>query len=360
MGPIATSQVFIVLLPALASGATKVHESKSSITSSRKVRLLAGAGIGLVIGAGIVLVRELLDKRLRTATRAESTFKYPVLVELPARAWKRGFSRSSPVVEVVTDPTSSTAEAYRMLRMSVMFEGLAPAQPTDSFDDGMAPWTTYAPEPYKPPEPGSRQVVLVVSAGSEASRPVVSANLGATYGEAGQRVIVVSTSDVASGYASSAMMSPFDIGPADVAARLLPSTLENVSRLSLRHFVANSGQLVTHAPAVLEAARKLADVVIVEAPPLLTVHHGEALVHAVDLVLVVGECGTTTFEQAARAGDLLRRMGAPVLGVVLTEVRLSPQEMRQALARAQVHAPELTESPEVPRQAQPIPEITQA
>ncbi len=62
-------------------------------------------------------------------------------------------------------------------------------------------------------------------------------------------------------------------------------------------------------PAVLEATRSLADVIIVEAPALLAVHHVEALSQLVDVVLVVGECGTTTFEEARRSGDLLRRMG---------------------------------------------------
>jgi Mrp family chromosome partitioning ATPase len=361
--------VYLTLLPALANSATKIKGSKSSITSSRKIRLLAGAVIGLVVGSAVVLIRELLDKRLRTAGGSEGRFKYPVLVELPAQAWKRGFGRAPAVVEIAADPGSSAAEAYRMLRMSVMFESLAPEQAKDTFDDGLAPWPAYAPEPYKRPEPGTRQVVLVVSAGSEPTRPIVSANLGAAYGEAGQRVIVVSTGDLASGYAAGAATSPSDIGPAEVAAQLLPSSLENVSRLSLRHFVANSGQLVTHAPAILGAARQLADVVIVEAPPLLTMHHGEALVHAVDVVLVVGECGMTSFEQAARTGDLLRRMGAPVLGVVLTEVRLSPREMKKALARAQSHAQQTPptaapqDSPpaaEEPTAAQPIPEIAQA
>jgi len=68
----------------------------------------------------------------------------------------------------------------------------------------------------------------------------------------------------------------------------------------------------------------------VEVPPLLAIHHAEALVHSVDAVLVVAECRVTTFDQARRAGDLLRRMGAPVLGVVLTNVRLERADIRHS------------------------------
>jgi hypothetical protein len=50
----------------------------------------------------------------------------------------------------------------------------------------------------------------------------------------------------------------------------------------------------------------------------------------VDVVLVVAECRVTTFDHARRAGDLLRRMGAPVLGVVLTGTRVDRSDIRPA------------------------------
>ena len=84
---------------------------------------------------------------------------------------------------------------------------------------------------------------------------------------------------------------------------------------------------------MLDAARTLCDVVIVEVPPLLAVHHAEALARAVDVVLVVGECGATTFGDARKAGDLLRRIDAPVLGVVLTNVRIDQKDIRFTVPR---------------------------
>jgi Mrp family chromosome partitioning ATPase len=158
----------------------------------------------------------------------------------------------------------------------------------------------------------------------------VAANLAAVYAEAGRRVVVISTGDIESGTARYTGTLTGDITPEDVQSRLEPSRLEQVSRLHLDHFLANGGQLVSRVPQVLEAARELADAVIVEVPPMLAVHHAEALVHAVDVVLVVGECRFTTFDDARKAGDLLRRLGAPVLGVVLTNVRIDQRDIRQA------------------------------
>jgi Mrp family chromosome partitioning ATPase len=317
-----------ILAPALLQSAAKVKGTTTGLSASKKVRGLIGLVIGLLLGAAIVLVREAMDKTLRSATRAEATFRYPVLGEIPERPKSEG--GPSTTLDVVGDPNSSPAEAYRMLRMSIMFERLSPGlAPLDMYGDGSGGFPATSGEPFEAPEPGSRQVILVVSAGNEETRSVVAANLGATYGEAGQRVIVTSTGDIDSGYAAgNVKVGTGGLELFELSAHLQSSSLANVSRLSLRPFVGTSGQLVTRAAEVLDAARQLADVIIVEAPPLLISHHGEALVHAVDAVLIVGECGTTTMDEARRTGDILRRVGAPVLGVVLTKVQLSTKDVR--------------------------------
>jgi Mrp family chromosome partitioning ATPase len=352
--PGATSSIpasgYAVLVPAYGGAATKVKGTKAGLGSSHKVRLVAGVVIGLVIGAAILLLRELLDKTIRTAGRAESTFRYPVIAVIP--------KESASTVPVVNQPGSPSAEAYRMLRMSVLFEAMAPTPSApDAFSaEGLTGWQVAQVKPYEAPASGTRQVLLVVSAANEVSRPMAAANLGATYAEAGQRVIVISTDDIPSGFVPE---TGFDqvpsFGPADLAVQLQASSLPNVSRLSLRPFVSGSGQLVNRAPALFAAARQLADVVIVETPAVLAVHHAEALVHAVDVVLVVAECGTTSMDEARRTSEVLRRLGAPVLGVVLTN-STGPQDARKPDdgPAGPAAAPAPTGA------AQPVPEATQA
>ena len=236
------------------------------------------------------------------------------------------------VVDVVDRPTSPAAEAYRKLRMSVLFEAMATESAAaiggDPFADMFGVSSPQA-EPYKVPEPGSRSVVLIVSTVDEPSRPKVVANLAATYAEASERVIVVSTGDLEVGTtfpAESVLSGP--ISPADIESRLSPAGPENVSMLSMRHFMRNSGQLVSRAQDVFDAARQVADVVVVEAPAFLRYHHGEAMVHSVDAVVVVVESGVTDAPDAQDMGDILRRLGAPVLGVVFTGEELSKAQRR--------------------------------
>jgi Mrp family chromosome partitioning ATPase len=354
------SSGLLLVAPAINSRTSKLKPPKVVHPVGRREKGLVGLAAGLVIGALIVLARELLNKRLQSRAGAEASFLYPVIAEIPERGTK-GFGAPAAWLAVVEDPTSPTAEAYRMLRMSVLFEALAPTPSPDDLYDGFGGGLPSARsagrQPYQAPEPGSRRVVLVVSAGKEETRPAVAANLSAVYAEAGDRVIVVSTGDLDSGYAGPGAGEPtVTVRPDDLTPHLVSSRLDNVSRLSLRPFVASSGQLATRSPAIFEAARQLADVIIVESPPLLAVHHGEALIHAVDVVIVVAECGSTRISEAQRGGELLRRMGAPVLGVALTRVQLSARDVRHTAEPLPPARPALEPDSQLP----PIEEATRA
>ncbi len=315
-----------------AAAATPVAPVSGGLLDTHKVRLLVGFLLGLLLGAIIAIARVVFDKRIRTAAQAVNGFGFPVIVEIPARPLVSADERAAPV-DVALQPVSVEAEAFRMLRMSVLFEGLADtAAVTDPLGlalggngHGVFGATVPAVPELGRRQSGERRVVLIASAGSEETRPLVAANLAAVYAEAGQRVVVASTMDLGVGQPvvmgdSEALFSG-DIRPVDVEARLQPTRVDNVLRLPITMFLRNSGQLVSRGKELLDAARSVSDVIIVETPGLLSVHHAEALSHAVDVMVVVAECGTTRIADARKASDLLRRIGAPILGVALTNVR---------------------------------------
>jgi hypothetical protein len=70
-----------------------------------KLRMAAGLGIGLLLGALAAIGAWLLDRRLKTAKRAQTAFGYPVVAEIP-------------------DETSDAVEPYRMLWLSVFRQPL--------------------------------------------------------------------------------------------------------------------------------------------------------------------------------------------------------------------------------------------
>ncbi len=305
---------YSVLQPADAATAKRVTGKSSVLGSSHVTVGLIGLVVGALLGAGIALLIESLDRSLKTAARAEEGFGFRVVAEIPAPA--RGESAADmPVLQGVVRPSAPgtaaavRAEAYQRLRMSVLLEGL---------------------ETQPEVRPSTRQVVLVVSAANEPTRSTVVDNLAAVCADAGQRVIVVNTHDLRSGDDGGDTGFPATMTPAVLARQVQRSRLEHVALLSLGQVIGSSGQLLARAPSVMAAARQLCDMVIIEAPPLLAFHDGNALSACSDVVLVVGECGTTGFDQAERAGELLRRIDAPVLGVVLTNVHINSRDLRQA------------------------------
>ncbi len=322
-----TSTGYQVVFPGTPELAHRVNVAASNTLNSHKVRLLIGLVGGGLLALVIILGREILNKTIRRAGRAAVHFKFPVIADIPET-----YPPDPSVVDVVDRPTSPAAEAYRKLRMSVLFESMAAESSGTTGGDPFADMFGVSGsqiEQYTVPEPESRNVLLVLSSIDEPSRPKVVANLAATYAEASERVIVITTGDLEVGttFPSESVLS----GPltsADIESRLSPAGPENVSMLSMRHFMRNSGQLVSRSQEVFDAARQVADVVIVEAPAFLRYHHGEAMVHSVGAVIIVAECGVTDAPDAQDMGDILRRLGAPVLGVVFTGEELSASQRK--------------------------------
>lgn len=85
--------------------------TSGAVLNSRALRGAAGLLLGLLLGALLALAVWLLDRRLKTAKRAQHAFGYPVVSEIPAA-------------------TSDSTEPYRMLWLSVFREPL-PLPPSD-------------------------------------------------------------------------------------------------------------------------------------------------------------------------------------------------------------------------------------
>jgi hypothetical protein len=186
---------------------------------------------------------------------------------------------------------------------------------------------------------------MVASAGEEFSLADVVTNLATVCAEVGQRVALMSTAGLAShtGDSESPQSTPLwwrhrpspesggvsieeervrlltgTLNPIDVEQLLGETDVPGVSRLDLRYFVAHPAQVVIRVPEVLAALRQIVDVVFLEIPSYLSVHYGEGLTPLADVVLVVGERDTTTLDQMRRISAALRHLGAPVVGMALT------------------------------------------
>jgi len=275
---------------------------------TRTSRLLFAGVLGLVAGAGLVLVLERIDTRIRSKEDAELHFGFPVLAEIPPLP--RGGRRPA---SMVGSPGSGPADAFRLLGVGVMTNGVKPGEvhPQPAEIDGL----------------GGR-VILVTSASAAEGKSTVVANLATVLGAGGKRVLVLSC-DLRRPTVHRLLGVPNEDGIAEVVSL---NGKANLDRLVLetkipRVSIVPSGQADGRQSELLDSvsfrkalvdARGLADVVLVDTPPVLT-GDSAGLLRAVDAVVIVARVGKTSIEGAERASALLRRLEAPVVGVALNE-----------------------------------------
>ena len=186
---------------------------------------------------------------------------------------------------------------------------------------------------------------MVTSPGQESSLADVAFNLATVCAEVGQTVALASTATFATpaegdeespssplwwmnwpasqGSGTSVeqrrgRLQTDEVTAADVGPLLVETGVEGVRRLDLRDFVKHPAQVVIRVPQVIAALGQVVDVVILEVPAYLTVHHGEGLTPSADAIVVVGVRSSTTIDDLRRTKSALTRLAAPVVGVVLT------------------------------------------
>ncbi|MGH9284160.1 MAG: hypothetical protein ACRD0M_00590, partial [Acidimicrobiales bacterium] len=280
--------------------------------TTRSGRLPLVAGMALLLGIGAALAVDRLDSRLYTRAAAETAFGLPVVAEVPRLPRHR--RRRAEVVAVV-EPGSVVAEAYRMVRTAVLVMGRA------SNLNGASNGATHT----RSGGPSRPQVIVVTSPGPAEAKTTSVANLAACLGETGLSVLVLA-GDLYSSRLEHVLGAGGGSGLRGVlrerggSVRLQdatrPTAIPNV-RVVPSGARDGAVEALTFDPAVIDEARTLADIVLVDTSPLLTMSDASELVPSADALLVVARAGQTRAEAAARAAELLERLGARTLGVVL-------------------------------------------
>ena len=294
-------------------------------TRTREQRMILAGIVALVLGFGLAIMLDRSDTRLRTRRSAEEHFGLPVISEVVAfPRWARHRR-----LAVVRQPDSAVAESFRTLRSSVMLLG-----PGEGAKRKRAAAEIAATNGERS-DPGA-YAIMVTSAGTDDGKTTTVANLAAAYGESGQSVVVLNfdLKRVRMGRRRRDARRP---GISDYLATATPPPLETLLRDSgvPRVRVVGAGGAARRPPGgqlaaqhqLLDEARALADVVILDTAPLLASSIARELATMVDSVVVLCRVGRTTVADAERCGDLLAQIGAPALGVVLVGVSApSPSE----------------------------------
>jgi capsular polysaccharide biosynthesis protein len=341
---------YTIVSPSQASSAVLVPGGSPPLLDNGWIRELLGLLFGAILGLGATYLLEGLDRRIRSPERAAEVFGLPVAAEIPGLA--PALTRTPPpppVVDVVVQPYSATAEAYRKLHVAIRIAPLVTwvkrggASIEDMWSmmgqlqmqregvageggDPTAPATSSLAlvkrNQVKQPD---RFAILVTSPRDEPTRSLVVANLAAVFAEAGDRVLVVTTAGLRTAIAFNERPwvtpgSPGqDLDVETILAHARPSQLPGVSSLALGQLFSSPSQLALKSHDLVRAARDMVDVLLLEAP-LLSTQDGEALLPAADVVVVVCECWHTTVPDGVRSQRLLAQHRPPVLGLAVTNV----------------------------------------
>jgi capsular exopolysaccharide synthesis family protein len=198
----------------------------------------------------------------------------------------------------MVNPSSHITEAYRVLRNNLDFI---------NFEDHI-------------------KVLLVASAEPSEGKSTVAANLAAVMAQAGRKVVLLNCD-----FHRPASEQFFDIDHSKGLSEVLRGALEIGLVLQKptgfdKLWVLPAGSMPPNPSELLGSAtmsnlvaslRDLADWVVVDTPPLLAVADAAATARWADGVLMVTRGGASTRGAAQRGREMLEKVGARILGVVV-------------------------------------------
>jgi capsular exopolysaccharide synthesis family protein len=256
--------------------------------------------LGLTLGVGAAFLIEFLDDSIKTKDQLERlSGGLPVLALLPTvDDWKSG---SEPRLVALSDPSSPAAEAYRSLRTSLQFLGIDRAP----------------------------RVFQVASANTGEGKTTTTANLAVVLARSGQRVVMVdcdlrrSRLHQFAGLSEEVGFTSVFVGNVALADAVQQvAGVENLFLLAAGPRPPNQSELLgsQRTAEIFAQLQDSFDVVVVDCPPVLPVTDASALSAWVDATIVVARAGLTPRTDFRRALELLRQVGAPLVGTVLNEV----------------------------------------
>jgi succinoglycan biosynthesis transport protein ExoP len=264
-----------------------------------------GLMIGLVLGLGLASARDRLDTRVRSADEVAVLLDLPLLARVPQPS-KR--SSGPEELALLHDPSGAEAESFRRLRTSLDFVNL----------DRRA------------------QTIMVTSALEKEGKSTIAANLAVAFARAGKTVSLVDL-DLRRPTVARLFRIEDRPGITDVALGGVGVT-DALHRISLSQLASHDGArgmldilpsgtkppdpgefIGTNALSdVLLALRNGADLVLIDAPPLLHVGDAMTLSGKIDAMILVTRLKIIRRPTLRELQRLLAASPAAKLGFVLT------------------------------------------
>ena len=310
----------------------------SPIGPPKRIGVIIGGIMGLILGIAFAFIYEMLDTSIETIEDVEKLLKLPVLGVIPSvhselheqknvisRFKKRIFggkinSEEEAYIRLIVHykPKSPIAESYRNIRTNLKLGG------------------------------PSRKTILITSAGPREGKTTILTNLGLSTAQKGLKTLLVSSDlrrpalartfgikrepgfyEVILGTVSLEEglknISDIMLGNIKFDELMKSPGIDNISVLPSGHLPHNPSEILEskELPNLIEELKKRFDVIFFDSPPLLPITDASLLASKVDCVVLCYEIGKTARNALLRSKIQLEIVGSKIAGVILNHI--SPQ-----------------------------------
>jgi capsular exopolysaccharide synthesis family protein len=291
----------------------------SAPISPRPVRNIGlGVILGLMLGAGIAVLRETLDTTIKSSRQLEELVPAPIIGSI-------SYDTNAVDTPLITslDTYAPRSEAFRVLRTNLQFI-----------------------------DPDAHHKVFVVTSSLPGEgKTTTAANLALALAEGGEKVVLgegdLRRPKVAEylRLESTVGLTTVLIGKLSLEDAIQSTATEDLAVLTSGSTPPNPAELLKSSSmaSLIASLRETYDIVLIDAPPLLPVTDGALLAAQADGALLVVRHGKTTTDQVTLAVQRLEAVGAAPVGVIFNR---TPAKGGDGYGYGYGYAPETSASQE--------------
>lgn len=292
---------------------SRTNEVRVDRSMKRVLKIVGACGIlGLLSVFCLAYFREWYDTTLKTAEETRNVIGAAVMGAIPhfkgGAAAERQANQNglSPALVYYHRPGSREAEAYRSFRTTI----------------------------YHSTKDTKDKIIQITSAEPGDGKSTTSANLAIAIAQSGKKVLLIDA-DLRRPTMHTLFALPQDIGLTDVLlnevewfAAVRTTRLENLSVLTAGLCPQNPAELLSspRLPEMLDHARPMYDVIIIDTPPILAVSDPAIVSPFIDGLLLVVRMGKNKRAAAERARELIDSHGIRLYGVIINDVNYASED----------------------------------
>lgn len=266
---------------------------------------IAGAFAGFLLGALILIIAELNDRKVRNAAAAARATGTPLLASIPV------IENPGDGMVLMSDPASDGAEAFRRLRVVLA------------------------------PQPGAKtgRTVLFTSAKAGEGKSFCALNHATSLAMQGHRTLLLDADlrgvglsrDFISDSAKESGLGAYLSGRIEAASACYATSLPNLYIVSSGPMRSDAAELLggTRFPSLLEDAYRWFDRVVIDSPPVLSASDALSISRYADRCCLIVREGGSDRRELKRAADLIRSSGGNLIGFVWNESRKNQRNESQ-------------------------------